>query len=217
MADAPQPPDENQRPTPTPADHTPVTRRGGDEADDAPADEGPQPVEIARTSRAHAETARARLERTGIACAIRRVDGAPDEAAIWVEGDLEDLAREALAEVEIDAEDPDAFDDEEPADAESRLLANWVCPRCHEPGLVLVPLPRRWMHLRILSGALLLLPFVLLILGSGIPELSRMTAQSVICTTLSVGALGLAASLVLPHREKQCKACGWQSAGPRES
>jgi hypothetical protein len=198
-------------------DHTPVTRCEDETEEASP--RGLQAVEIARTSRANAEAARVRLERTGLACEIRGVEGtaaADGEASIWVAEDVEDLAREALAEVEEDDGDIDAIDREDPADAEARLAANWVCPRCRESGLVLTPLPVRWMHLRVICVGAVLLPLLLTILGTLIPELSRTVAESqgALCVTTFAAGLALALSLVLPNREKWCRACGWR-AGPR--
>jgi hypothetical protein len=156
-----------------------------------------------------ADAVRAQLDAHGIDHVIEEAPAnAPDAALghviVCVLQEDAEAARELIARR---PEPDDAADDvETPAERDARLLEDWVCPRCHQQSLDLLPPSHRYRRLRRLFLGLVLVSF-----GVGYAVWGT---DATFRYWLWAAAIALVTAWLLlqPDRAKRCKQCGWQSA-----
>jgi hypothetical protein len=155
----------------------------------------------------------ARLEEEGIVCGAREaaaVEGAADStryAEIFVHAEDLEMAREVLARP------PEAIEEAlTPRQAEERLAAAWICPKCRRPGLDLLPVTKGVQHARMALLGVIVLTVVVALLTTLVPAfkgLDDFPNWLVWGWVIVVAWLGWLS--VPKQREKRCAGCGWES------
>jgi hypothetical protein len=174
---------------------------------------------------AQAEALRHRLDAAGIPCELHELTSAAAPAdhetqatvagAVRVQVLEEDLeaaeevaSRAAFAE---GADDPD--DEEDPAEHEARMLANWFCPKCRKQELELLPRKRSWYRLANLFLAILIVPWIIAFAIEATADRRTISAfhrQTDWLIGMWLVIIVVYAGLLLgAHRDRRCKACGW--------
>jgi hypothetical protein len=176
---------------------------------------------------ARAESLRERLDAAGIPCELHEEASAPGagseshakvEQALSVhvlDEDLEAAQEVASRAAFPDDEDNDPDDEEDPAEREERLLANWICPRCHERKLDLLPRKRWWYHLAFVLAAVFILPIIIELVINVMGDRQTIATYRGEADRFAwpwiLTLVGLGCALVLPKRERRCRACGWDT------
>jgi hypothetical protein len=174
-------------------------------------------VELCTIPVAEAESTCARLESEGIPCHIEE-DGADetsptDAGSVTVQVREEDLER-AQAVLAGEVEEPDEDERELQRAREERLAANWICPKCRDHTLEILPLPEAWRKVRRVAVVMLFGPLLLMALAWAIPISLFMAANDFLSgwqPWLLVVSVSLLWAASLVRREKQCTDCGWCS------
>jgi hypothetical protein len=147
----------------------------------------------------------ARLEEEGIVCGAR--ESAAGEAEIYVHAEDLEMAREVLARP------PEAIEEAlTPRQAEERLAAAWICPKCRRPGLDLLPVTKGVQHARMALLGVIVLTVVVALLTTLVPAfkgLDDFPSWLVWGWVIVVAWLGWLS--VPKQREKRCAGCGWES------
>lgn len=178
-----------------------------------------------------AESLRQRLDAAGIPCELHDLpaDTAEHEtqqtvaSAVRVQVLEEDLeaAEEIASRGAFADEDDDPDDEEDPAEYEARLLANWFCPKCRQQKLELLPRKRSWYHLAVVLVAVIIAPW----LAAGAIEATanqqwiRASHRLVdwLIVPWVVVIVVMAGMLMGAHRDRRCKACGWSTLHSKPS
>jgi hypothetical protein len=205
---------------------------GGDPSEDEPdepADPDAAPVLLCTVRAAEAEALCARLEFEGIPCSM----GAEDQADsppppghdshdqpvdVFVEAGVLAAARELLARPgRRPAGHEDDTDDDERAfeqELEENRIADWICPRCCQRTLELVPLSRGWRTVRIVCVWALLSPLLGILLLSLLPSRVQEDAADFIGVRWflpwMLAFVVLACTWAL-RRQRSCTECGWRT------
>jgi hypothetical protein len=155
----------------------------------------------------------ARLEEEGIVCGAREaaaVEPAGDStryAEIYVHAEDLEMAREVLARP------PEAIEEVlTPQEAEARLAAAWICPKCRRPGLDLLPVAKGVQHARMALLAVIVLTLAVALLTTLVPAfqgLDDFPNWLIWGWVIVVAWLGWMS--VPEQREKRCAGCGWES------
>jgi hypothetical protein len=100
--------------------------------------------------------------------------------------------------------------DEEPAaeEAEARLVANWICPRCGRRGLELVPVAA-WVKGAWVCLAITLLAGWVAWVAAGWNGLEAYPAWLTVAWVVAV--IGLVWVSIPAERRRRCEGCGWES------
>jgi hypothetical protein len=188
--------------------------------DAEPADACEPPLaELCTAPLAEAQAICIKLESHGIPCELAKIadstgDAGPEEFAKV----LVHAAHLALARAAIVA--PDEPDDPELVQVRNeQYISNWICPRCRQPGLDLLPARAGIRRLQRSWFALFALPFVVMAAEGLIPAESVWTPLNDLLwpwwpLTWMLTCFALACVVLGARRNKQCLKCGWELYPP---